>query len=648
MSIIFPGLVVSAAVILSVFPISNVDIWWHLKTGQIILEQRALPTHDLFTYTIPSTTRWYDVQWLFQVIIAVLYGTGGWNALILLRVLSVVIFAMILWRWIRERGFTPLVSFLCVYVILLASRYRFWLRPELFSFALIALELRFFDRARRSGKIPWIPLILTQWLWANLHSSCILGLFMAVVFLIERHLTSSTKRISKKHTSNLLFFIVLFFSVTLLNPNGWVQVLYGISEGTKFYIEEFQPPRWQFFISASGLILLMVLISIKKVFFPQHRFLSLVSAGFLVQTLRMNRFFPYLGISLATLQAEGWTAVLNSGRRARLTGKIIVILFVVTVLVISTALTLSTEKKNPLRVGIDEKGYPAAAVEFIIREDIRGRLFSVFDDGGFLVWRLYPGRKVFYFNETRLNELPLEQFIAMKTSADVRRLFEEYQVTYAIIPCNYSGVMPEGSTLAQIILSWHDWTMVFWDDYAIVFVKNIPEFHEIIAARRCIVSPELIPYQDNNLANMSMIQEMLENPDMRSKVESELIRAYRESPHHLRAAFALGVLYDSSESTASRALEYYKAAEAMDPNLPEILNRLGQWYLRYNDISTGLDYFRRAIRYSESRDDAMFNLALAQYRAGLIDDSRKTVDSILQRNPNHTRALKLKQRITSP
>ena len=43
------------------------DIWWHLRTGQHILETSTIPDADMFSYTAGGN-KWIDTHWLFQVI----------------------------------------------------------------------------------------------------------------------------------------------------------------------------------------------------------------------------------------------------------------------------------------------------------------------------------------------------------------------------------------------------------------------------------------------------------------------------------------------------------------------------------------------------------------------------------------------------
>jgi len=54
----------------------NLDIWMHLRTGQLILEQGGVPQSDWYSFTDPDQ-RWISIHWLFQIVVAKLYSWGG-------------------------------------------------------------------------------------------------------------------------------------------------------------------------------------------------------------------------------------------------------------------------------------------------------------------------------------------------------------------------------------------------------------------------------------------------------------------------------------------------------------------------------------------------------------------------------------------
>jgi hypothetical protein len=76
--------------------IADTDFWWHLKTGQYIVEQRALPVPDPFSYTTDrggpaypgeELVRRFNLthEWLAQVIWYAVYRVAGWGGVVLFK-----------------------------------------------------------------------------------------------------------------------------------------------------------------------------------------------------------------------------------------------------------------------------------------------------------------------------------------------------------------------------------------------------------------------------------------------------------------------------------------------------------------------------------------------------------------------------------
>src|SRR5690349_17819150 len=74
----------------------DTDTWWHLKTGQYIVEQKKLPVPDPFAWTTymgkdvypgESVTRNFNLthEWLAQVVMYAGYAAKGFTGMILIR-----------------------------------------------------------------------------------------------------------------------------------------------------------------------------------------------------------------------------------------------------------------------------------------------------------------------------------------------------------------------------------------------------------------------------------------------------------------------------------------------------------------------------------------------------------------------------------
>src|SRR3954453_8588387 len=62
--------------LLGVFPLKDVDFWWHLRTGDYIRQTGIIPRADFLTFGAAGH-RWIDLHWGFQVALSWGYQHGG-------------------------------------------------------------------------------------------------------------------------------------------------------------------------------------------------------------------------------------------------------------------------------------------------------------------------------------------------------------------------------------------------------------------------------------------------------------------------------------------------------------------------------------------------------------------------------------------
>ena len=82
---------------LSFTPISNNDVWLHLRTGELILERGAIPRAEEYTYTRPGEAI-VDHEWLSQVAFAWTHAIAGLHGLTLLKALLLLATLAIVFR----------------------------------------------------------------------------------------------------------------------------------------------------------------------------------------------------------------------------------------------------------------------------------------------------------------------------------------------------------------------------------------------------------------------------------------------------------------------------------------------------------------------------------------------------------------------
>ena len=640
-------MILAAGLILSLFPINDSDIWWHLKTGEWILQNHSIPPHDIFTYTVNPEFRWYDVQWQFQAIAAWVYQLGAWNLLIALRVVWVLLYIGLLWFWLGESGVSPFCRFLTTFLIVLVSRYRFYVRPEMLSLSLLVVQVWLYDRSLRKNRLPVLPLLLIQFYWANWHSSCILGLFLCFVFclsyLVKFHVRSDGKSgIERIPIWKIGLFCGAILIVTLVNRYGWVTPLYALTESKKRYILEFRSPPLDFFVGARGLVLLLSLLGWRRLWNRGDLFFPILILVFLFQTFRMIRFFPFLMVCLAPLLSSGISLVIDKTLSLRPLFRMPVILVMIPLLFSMTADNIKNDFKPMLKLGVDESAFPKGAVDFVLREKIQGRMFNEFGNGGYLIWRMAPLRKVFLFGDTYLNRVLLKRVMNISDDNLWRELFDEYQIIYVILSCPQSPLSGKRKTLSALIYSWKDWKLVFWDDVSMVFVKDLPQYQDLIARRTSKILPEHIPYRDNPVPDIPALEKLFLDPKEFPGIERDILRAMKDSPRHFRAAFALALFREINGANPQSVLEAYHAAQSLAPDDPTILQYLARWHFNQGLFEESIKYQKQALARFKAAP-GYYSLALAEYQAGQYREARKSIRKAFNMDPNNPEIQKFKQ-----
>ncbi len=154
--------------------LSTLDLAYQVRTGDLILADRAIPTVDTFTFSAAGMP-WTVQQWGAAVILAVGFAPAGWAGLLVLRAAAVAaIFGSILVAC-RASGARPRTAALLTLGAFVVALPGLGLRAQLFGILCFAVVLALVALRRRWPRVLFVaPLVLLA--WANLHGSFPLGL----------------------------------------------------------------------------------------------------------------------------------------------------------------------------------------------------------------------------------------------------------------------------------------------------------------------------------------------------------------------------------------------------------------------------------------------------------------------------------------
>lgn len=153
--------------------ISTVDLAYHVRAGEFILDRRALPSPDTFTFTAGGQP-WLDQQWAAQVVFGVVHQLGGWGLLAALRAGLVGLVAFLVFRACRSAGAGTRVAAWLAIAGFAVGMVALGLRPQLLGMVLFAITLAILAGRHRRPDLLWaIPIVVL--VWANVHGSFFLG-----------------------------------------------------------------------------------------------------------------------------------------------------------------------------------------------------------------------------------------------------------------------------------------------------------------------------------------------------------------------------------------------------------------------------------------------------------------------------------------
>src|SRR6476659_890398 len=183
-------LVVPAALGSSQTIFNDGDVSWHIATGQWILDHRAIPQADPFSFTWAGKP-WVPIEWLSEVFYASAYRLAGYSGVAALVTAALIALHFIVYsnaaRWVR----TPLLVIVAMDFALIPMLLA---RPHVLSWPILAWWVWLMLRAREHDRAPPLMAAALMTLWANLHGGFVFGLAIAAAFGLEALVDSKDKQ----------------------------------------------------------------------------------------------------------------------------------------------------------------------------------------------------------------------------------------------------------------------------------------------------------------------------------------------------------------------------------------------------------------------------------------------------------------------
>lgn len=205
-------------IFLAFYPNFDPDFWWHLRTGQEILESGQIPRTDTYSFTMPDYQYIYH-SWLAEVYLATFYSWGGHTAVVI-SLASLISGAVLLLTFTKKIKFTVTIIGLTLIPVIVQTT---GLRTQVFSYFGLALTLWLTTKIKVKPNLGLLSIITIIFIiWTNTHPGFVVGylLYLAII-ASQTYANRDQLANSKQFKVWLLALIITPLLATLLNPYGF-------------------------------------------------------------------------------------------------------------------------------------------------------------------------------------------------------------------------------------------------------------------------------------------------------------------------------------------------------------------------------------------------------------------------------------------
>jgi hypothetical protein len=449
------------------------DTLWQVTVGQWILDHRAVPETDVFSFTMRGQP-WISTQWLAQVLYAKSFAVAGWSGPVVLAAAALAATFGLLTKFLsRQLSETHTLVFVAAALALTVPHAL--ARPHVLALPVMVLWVSSLIAAADRRGVPSFGSLAWMALWANLHGGFVFGLMLIAPVALDAILNADVA--SRK--SLVLRWAAFGFAALLAScctPYGWNSLLGSqkiLALGAVLpLIREWQAAD---FGDIGGLELCLLLgfgLALwRGIKLPPMRIVLLL--GLIHMALAQDRAAEILGLLAPLVLAVplarqiGGAEVSNSGgsnsglampmRGGLLAG-------VAIALVAGTFAYASVHRFAP-----HTRGSPVAAVAELKKLNLT-RVFNDYDFGGYLIANGVPtfidGRTELYGQKFFMDYI---KAVAVMNPDNLFQVFADYKI---------EATLMRTETSANRLMAHIDgWQKAYADDIATLYVRSPGAVH---------------------------------------------------------------------------------------------------------------------------------------------------------------------------
>jgi hypothetical protein len=379
---------------------SAVDLAYHVKAGQLMVAQHALPRTDVLAWTTAGRP-WLDQNWGAQLVLYGIWRLGGFPLLTVVEaILAVASWGLVAAACRRRTANLRLIAaaVLAGYATAVTA---FSVRPQMFSLLLFAAELYLLEVARTRPRVALaIPLLMV--LWANLHGAFIVGVGLLVIEVL-----AAAWRRDRAAATRYLLVTAASVAGLLVNPWGVGVLRYAFSlpanRTVTGIVSEWEPTDVRHFagilvVFAMGVLVAALVRAPARGRVPEQLLRMALLGGLALWAVRGAAWFGLaLPVALCALARQHPPRPADDDRGIPVVSGLLVLLLAVALVVASPPVGRTLFGARP-----EATAAPVATADWLATHPQAGRMFNYQPWGSYLELRLGPRAQVAFDSRVEL------------------------------------------------------------------------------------------------------------------------------------------------------------------------------------------------------------------------------------------------------
>ncbi len=629
-------------------PLKENGLWSDLTVGREIVKNFKICQTDVFSYASENASYLHE-NWLYQVLVFLLFRIIGISGLIVLKSLILCCVAFLFMRLSYRRAWNPGIAAIVLAATFYLFRDHWLLRAQTFGFVLFLILIYCMLQFHLSKKKIYLfcfPAIML--VWVNIHPSFIIGIILLVTFLIVelvkkyiRHRMSYWvgPSLRWKILIKLTFSVIASVAVLFINPYGKDIIPYSlhtIGNSTLFCVKD-----WFVFervLMFNVYLLIIPAFTFLSMFFVPvrksdltHGILMTVAFvfGYLVKRYTIFPFLIAVVFGIKYLSHMLKVIINELGMNKRLQ----------TIVSIGFALLCIGSIVGFGKMYIDQPDTafftwqpcppdicPTDVVEFIKDNPVKPNIYTPISYAGFFLYHLYPEYKCF----ADLRELNIyEPIVYESTRLEQAQIgwewiTKKYDINTIVLPAIMGKryILDYRDLFHDKLAQSPDWRLIYWDDNNIVYQRT----------------PYSIKSYDPQKLYISLDPEDMQiffNADAFTinAIKKELLRRKKQDPPSAWCYVFLGIIY-AREGDFKIAKEYFDIAGGMlDQKKVVLFSDVLEWHLKgaHKPLETSVTGYSLTV---EDKLQAAYNLMTMN----LFNDAKRILETVIAGNSDNIEA----------